>query len=131
MVSSGEEAANSLDQFGLIIDCAGVVPDHPKKVVIKPTGKTNHTWSVENLDRIVSLIDKKWREGDDVLVCCARGVSRSVTAAAAYLLFVGEATTIQSAIDTCRNPTRKPSSHSIRGLKLWWHERHTGDLFGT
>ena len=119
-VSDFESARMVEDDFTLVVDCTGRAPDRWNGISIPPTGITNHYWTVEDLNRITIKVSARLRAGKPVLIHCSRGVSRSVTAAAAVLLDLGRAHTVKDALAKTMYPGTKPNAHSIAGLKEWW-----------
>ena len=121
-VSDQESARTIGDDFGCVIDCTGKHWQYPNTVNARPTGATNHTWTVDDLDRIVFIVTRMLEHGP-VLIHCRRGVSRSACAAAAVLLALGEAEGVATAIAKTRFEDQKISVNSMAGLKRWWAAR--------
>jgi rhodanese-related sulfurtransferase len=121
-VGDEESAAVIGDDYSLVIDCTGRGPTlgNGRTLPCRPTGNSNHAWSVSDLSTIVGVAGLRIEAGGTVLIHCRRGVSRSATAAAAVLLWLGEAETVNAAIGKAQVEGQRPSSHSVGGLKKWW-----------
>lgn len=124
-VSDAGSAAAVGDDFSLVIDCTGYGPTrgNGKTVSIPPTGKTNHTWTEGNLTTIASVASMRLEAGGTVLIHCERGASRSVTAAAATLLWMGRARTVSEAVAKTRFSGKHPANKSLGSLQRWWEVR--------
>ena len=116
-VSSLEEAQEWAGAVDYVINCLDAY---------HPTGKTNHAWTVADLDRIV---EHALQTAGDVLVNCRSGKSRSPCAAAAILLAKGEAKTPQEAMKKTGVEGRRMNAHSVKGLKEWWAHYRQESLF--
>jgi len=120
-VSGLVEAREWAGAVDLVIDCLDRYG---------PTGRTNHAWTPDDLDRIVGVV--RGCEGD-VLIHCRSGKSRSATAAAAVILDRGLASSPKAAMDMARLGSRRMNSQSIGGLNRWWARRQAArqtPLFG-
>jgi len=121
-VSDQDSAQLMGDDFRCVLDCTGRNYHFPNTVNVVPTGTTNHTWTEDDLDRIVRIAVGMLQHGP-VLIHCRRGVSRSACAAAAVILALGEADGIVSALEKTRFEDQKISVHSKAGLRRWWAAR--------
>jgi protein-tyrosine phosphatase len=111
--------------FDLVIDCAGLLVDAPFPVeVATPSGKTAHTWTNRDLDRLVQVASPTLEAKGSVLLCCLHGRSRSATAASAILLAQGVAHDLDDAVTMVRLPGRRPAKSSKESLKRWWLARN-------
>lgn len=133
-LSDAESAGIVRPVVALVVDCTGDAPEGANVIHVTPSGRTNHSWSNADLDRIVAAVAKVHQINNPdstgkVLIHCRRGVSRSVTAAAAYLLHVGRASSVEDALAKTSLPGYAPASQSVAGLKRWWQERQQGRLF--
>jgi len=131
-VADQKSAAILGSDFDLTVNCTGELPVARGSYMHldqSPTGKTNHSWTASDLNRIVATVSEVIADGGTVLVFCKRGVSRSATAAAAVLLAAGVVSSIQEAIDLVRAPTRKPANQCIGGLRKWFDDRKQLSLF--
>lgn len=110
------------DDYDLVIDCTGNGPTkgNGKTASMCPEGRTNHDWTPRQLMKIAGGVAKHLAEGETVLIHCQRGVSRSTVAAAAVLLRMGEASTVQEALMKTRWDDRQPASVTVGSLKRWW-----------
>ena len=124
-VSDRDTAIENANDVAVIVDCLGDTcygGTTAKILHIRPTGSTKHRWTVEDLDKITSIIGKLW-PAHRVLVHCKRGVSRSACAAAAILLAAGLVETIEGAMAVVEVPGEEVSGHSMKGLREWWAAR--------
>ena len=123
-VGDEESAAILGDDYSLVIDCTGRGPTlgNGKTLPCRPTGNSNHAWTVADLNTIVSVVGCRIEAGGTVLIHCSRGASRSACAAAAVLLWLGEAETVAKALEKVKAEGRRPNSHSVGGLKKWWED---------
>lgn len=121
-VSDIDSAGILGDDFALVIDCTGKAPPARNKVHARPTGSTGHSWTVEDLDGIVRLVEAH-RAAGPVLIHCRRGVSRSVCAAAAVLLATGVCSTVDGALIRTKFRGETPATQSVAGLRRWWRAR--------
>jgi hypothetical protein len=111
--------------FDYTVNCTGELPlgigaNHDN---VTPTGSTGHAWEPPDLNEIVRCVIPALKEGKTVLIYCKRGISRSTTAAAACLLAMGDAPTLENAIDRTRSHVRVPASQCVGGLKRWWESQ--------
>jgi len=133
-VSDRASAAVVGEDYDLVIDCTGNGPTkgNGKTASLLPEGKTNHAWTKRQLMKIAGGVSKHLDDGDVVLIHCSRGVSRSACAAAAVLMYRGEASSVESALAKTAWDGRKPASVTVGSLKRWWRavlERRQGKLF--
>jgi len=108
--------------FDYTVNCTGELPlgiglNHDN---VPPSGSTTHAWEPSDISEIVGHVVPRLKEGGTVLIYCKRGISRSTTAAAACLLAMGEAPTLEDALDQTRSLVRVPASQCVGGLKRWW-----------
>lgn len=115
------------EDFDLTVQCITDVLTFArgtKHLEVTPSGKTNHSWTEADLNRIVfHAIDTLGRQGS-VLIYCNRGRSRSACAAAAVLLASGEASDVQEALKKVSHNGSRPATTSIGGLNRWWRDRN-------
>jgi len=135
-VSDAESASVVGDDYDLVIDCTGNGPTkgNGKTASMRPEGKTNHAWTPRQLMKIAGGVTKHLANGETVLIHCQRGVSRSACAAAAVLMYSGQASTVESALMKTAWDGRQPASVTVGSLKRWWkavEERRQGKLFKT
>ena len=111
--------------FDYTVNCTGEMPVGAglNHVNVPPSGTTAHAWKAPDLNEIVSHAVPVLEEGKTVLIYCKRGISRSATAAAACLLAMGEAPTLEDAIEQTRSRVRVPASQCVGGLKRWWESQ--------
>ena len=127
-VSDFESAMTVGDEFALVVDCTGT-SDYGNRIPARPTGKTGHTWTVADLERITIKVAARLSAGKTVLVHCRQGRSRSVCAAAAVLLEMGQVETVEEALAQTMLPGSSPASQSVSGLRKWWSARQQPTLF--
>jgi len=101
------------EDFALVVDCWGKTKDAPNKMHARPTGKTNHFWTVHDLVEIAKAAKPHLVAGRPVLIHCSRGVSRSTCAAAAVMMILGRVDTIDEGIAKARFDESRINSHSI------------------
>jgi len=120
-VSDIQSARTMGDDFDLVVDCTGYGPTagNGRTLSITPKGRTNHTWAVGDLDLIATVVGLKLEAGKSVLIHCRRGVSRSATAAAAVLLYIGRAKSRKEAWEMASSD-HKASRFSTKSLREWW-----------
>ncbi len=133
MVANAKEVAKGGASFDQILDCTseGVAHTHPFGEYVThtpPTGSNDHNWTSEDLDAIVKKVSQWLEEDQWVLIHCGRGVSRSTCAAAAVLLHLGEAKTVEQAVEMCRDPYRVPVKTALSSLRSWWNEKRQMEL---
>lgn len=122
-VSDAESADSAAPLMGIIIDCTGRAPSASNKIHARPTGVTGHSWTVEDLDRVVDWASAYLDEGKRVLIHCNRGRSRSTCAAAAVLLARGIVDTVPAALARTSMPGDPPVATSAVGLRKWWEAK--------
>lgn len=119
-VSDMESASIVGADFTLVIDCTGKGQHRDNVVHLRPTGSTSHAWTVTDLDAVAQ---HALAAQGPVLVHCRRGVSRSPCAAAAAILALGRAKTVDQALAMTKYQDATPASQSVAGLRKWWKER--------
>lgn len=117
-ISDAETAAATCQDYDLVIDCIDHEYTAPNKVVIVPTGKTNHSWTIADLNKIIAAALPVMRAGGKVLIHCRRGVSRSAVGAAAILLGCGRSQSVKMALIKTGGDT-DPNPQSVKGLTDW------------
>lgn len=123
-ISDADSADDLEDMMALVVDCTGHGSRAKNKVHIAPTGKNNHTWTVDDLDRIVRVTKPYLDKGEKVLVHCERGRSRSACAVAAILLARGVVHNVDQALAIVTHESKKPNSHTVKSLRAWWDVKH-------
>lgn len=116
------------DDVSLVIDCTGVGPTRGNGRTLSIVAD-GHRWDAESLTQIANLAGMRLEAGGDVLIHCNRGVSRSVCAAAAVLLWMGSAKSVDEAIDLVRWEDRRPATVTVGSLKRWWDAQKQMSLF--
>lgn len=127
MVASERDAVRMAGLFDDIIDCTTEGAPHLCRdhvLHVPPTGKNSHDWTSDDLDTITELAEGCLLSGRKVLIHCGRGVSRSTCAAAAVLLVMGYAKTVEQAVNLTRDPDRVPVKTALASLSRWWADRH-------
>jgi protein-tyrosine phosphatase len=135
-VSDRASAAVVGEDYDLVIDCTGNGPTkgNGRTASLCPEGRTNHDWTPRQLMKIAGGVSKHLADGETVLIHCQRGVSRSSVAAAAVLLRMGVASTVQEALVKTRWDGRQPASVTVGSLKRWWkvyQGQRQGKMFKT
>ena len=131
MISGKAEVAQVGVAFDDIVDCTTEGVQHlwmPAVLHCPPTGKNDHNWTVEDLDTIVELVKGCLDQDRKVLIHCGRGVSRSTCAAAAVLLYLGKAQSVEEAVALTRHPERAPVKTALASLEAWWLTRRNPKL---
>lgn len=128
-VSDLESAAEVGGDFTVVLDCTGKTTGR-NVLESRPTGSTNHTWTVEDLDTLTDRAGRILEGQGTVLIHCRRGVSRSACAAAAVLLAQGKASSVKDALARTAIPGSPPASQSVSGLQKWWAAQNQMSLFG-
>lgn len=125
-ISSAKEAGILSDSADLVVDCRtrdrGDLPANA--VQMCPSGKTNHSWEIKDLDAIVALVEPFLQENKTVLIHCQRGRSRSVTAAVAVLVAAGRAKGYEDGVKMARHPEFFPKQVCLGGLRNWLQSRN-------
>lgn len=117
------DAAAAQIGAALIIDCVGAEPHPsiPTLTCLPSAGR--RAWSPHDLDRIVAAAAPVLRSGQAVVVHCEHGRSRSVTAAAAILVGLGDHSPTP-ALAVCRRG-RGPAASAEASYWSWVHSRTT------
>lgn len=129
-----EEAETVQNLMDLVVDCCGLGGDRDNGMAVVPSAG-NHRWAGADLDRIVSAVRPRLMAGERVLLHCRSGRSRSTTAAAAILLAMGKAATVDQALRLCARNTHlqeggdAPDRRCAASLREWWHGRQQPRLF--
>jgi hypothetical protein len=117
-VSDCDTAAQTCGDYDLVIDCIDHSYNCDHKIVITPSGKTNHSWTIADLNKIITAALPVMKDGGKVLIHCRRGVSRSAVGAAAILLGSGRSQSVKMALlKSCVDG--EPNSQSVKGLSDW------------
>lgn len=131
-IASEREVPTIGGQFDDIIDCTTEGSQHryrDRVLHVPPSGSNSHKWAADDLDAIVELAEGCLEKGRNVLIHCGRGVSRSTCAAAAVLLHLGHARTVEDAVALTRHPDRQPVKTAVASLRTWWDARRQMELF--
>ena len=135
-VSGLDDSLSVESMMGLVVDCCGRGGDRPNGIIVRPTAG-DHRWAPADLDRIAAAVIPHLEAGEKVNVHCRSGRSRSTTAAAAVLLAMGHAKTLEEAVHLCALDSyidgvgKAPDRRCMASLREWWHGRKQAPLFST
>lgn len=135
MLSSLRDSAIAESLVTKVIDCCGKAQGRAGRVTVTPSAG-DHCWAPADLDRIVAEVRPVLESGDQVLIHCNSGRSRSSTAAAAVLLAMGLVSNVDAALSaTVLDPATSgicrttPHRRAVQSLRDWWISKRQIQMF--